>query len=126
MTEDMLRNAQVGERVLVQMQVMRHDPLGEGLYLGTVDPVDGHVIGLNFFSYKEAVAIKKESYDDDSHPWTVCQYTGEHGTFWAVEKGLNHRAAAFYRHEMPDAEKVALAVRDKLNYFWQLLGKEEY
>lgn len=50
---------------------------------------------------------------------------GERGTFWAVEKGMNHRAAAFYRHEMPDAEKVALAVRDKLNYFWQLLGKEE-
>lgn len=123
MTEYMLRNAKPGERVIVRMQVMRHDPLGNGLDLGTVDPVDGHVISRNFFAYKEAVAIGKESFDDDSEPWTVCQYTGEHGTFWAVEKGLNHRAAAFYRHEMPDAEKVALAVRDKLNHLWQI-GKE--
>lgn len=92
MTEDMLRNAKPGERVVVRMQVMRHDPLGNGLDLGTVDPVDGHIISRNFFAYQEAGAIGKESFADDSQPWTVVPYTGEHGTFRAVEKGLNHRA----------------------------------
>ncbi|MBR3925567.1 MAG: hypothetical protein IKJ58_02250 [Akkermansia sp.] len=124
MTEKQLKEVKPGDRLLIHVEVLRHDPKGCGLDVATVHPEDGHIIGSAFFAYCEACSITPEACSVQEEPYGVCCYTGEHGTFWAVEHVYGGRVATFFTHALPDAQKKAVKLRDKLNYLFNK-GKEQ-
>lgn len=124
MTEKQLKEVKPGDRLLIHVEVLRHDKKGCGLDVATVHPEDGHIIGSAFFAYCEACSITAEACSVQEEPYGVCCYTGEHGTFWAVEHVNGGRVATFFTHALPNAQKHAVTLRDKLNYLFNK-GKEQ-
>lgn len=124
MTEKQLKEVKPGDRLLIHVEVMRHDPKGYGIDVGTVHPEDGYIMGTAFFAYREACSITPEACSAQEEAYSVCLYTGEHGSFWAVEDASFQRVAAFHEGRVPDAKKLAVGLRDKLNYLFNK-GKEQ-
>lgn len=126
MTENRLKEVKPGDRLLIHVEVVRHDPKGYGIDVGTVHPEDGHIIGTSFFAYCEACSITAEACSVHEEPYGVCCYTGEHGTFWAVEHVNGGRVATFFKNAIPEAQKEAVRLRDKMNHlFNSQKGKEQ-
>lgn len=124
MTEKQLKEVKPGDKLLIHVDVLRHDPKGCGLDVATVHPEDGRIIGAAFFAYCEACSITVEACSAQAEPYGVCCYSGEHGTFWAVEHVNGGRVATFFVNALPDAQKKAVTMRDKLNYLFNK-GKEQ-
>lgn len=124
MTEKQLKEVKPGDRLLIHVEVVRHDPKGYGIDVGAVHPNDGHIIACSFYAYQTAAAITPEACSAQEEPYGVCCYTGEHGTFWAVEHVNGGRVATFFTNALPDAQKKAVTLRDKLNYLFNK-GKEK-
>ena len=118
MTEEQLREAKPGDRLLIHVEVVRHDPRGRGVDLATVNPEDGNYIGVEFYRYEEAPAIILESWSKQEEQYYVCCYTGEHGTFWAVEHLNGGRVATFFNNYIHDAQIEAIKLRDKMNHLF--------
>ena len=124
MTENKLREVKPGDRLLIHVEVVRHDPKGYGLDLSTIHPTEEYRMGTAFYAYKEAPAITAEACSEQEEPYGVCRYTGEHGTFWAVEDASCQRVAEFYEGRVPDAKKLAVGLRTKLNYLFNQTKEE--
>ena len=124
MTEKQIKEVKPGDRLLIHVEVVRHDPKDYGIDVGTVHPEDGHIIGTVFFTYSEASAITAEACSVQEEPYGICCYSGEHGTFWAVEHVYGGRVATFFTNALPNAQKHAITLRDKLNYLFNK-GKEQ-
>lgn len=118
MTEEQLREAKPGDRLLIHVEVLRQHPETYGVELATVHPEDGHYISGAFYAYKEAPAIILESWSKQEEPYYACCYTGEHGTFWAVEHMNGGRVATFFKNYIPDAQIEAIKLRDKMNHLF--------
>ena len=115
MTEEQLREVKPGDRLIIQAEVVRHDPRGRGVDLATVHPEDGHYIGGAFYAYQEAPAIIPESCSVYKRPYSICRSSGVHGICWSVKHASGLIVATFVEDLMPDAQKEAINLRDKMN-----------
>lgn len=118
MTEEQLRDVKPGDRLLIHVEVVQHHPECHGVELATVHPEDGHLICGSFYAYDESHAIILESWSKQEEPYYICCYTGEHGTFWAVEHMNGGRVATFFNNYIHDAQIEAIKLRDKMNHLF--------
>lgn len=125
MTEKQLRNTKPGDKLIIHVEVERHDPKGYGVDLVTIHPEDGHRISSAFYAYQEAVAISVEAASLEIEPYGVCCYSGADGTFWAVEDARGGRVATFFTHAVPEAQKEAVRLRDKLNHLFNSQNRKK-
>lgn len=118
MTEEQLKEVKPGDRLLIHVEVVRHDPKGYGVDLATVHPEDGHYIGGAFYAYQEAPAILQESCSKQERPYSICCSNGAHGRLWSVKHVSGLIVATFFEDTMPDAQKEAAKLRDKMNHLF--------
>ena len=123
MTEKRLREAKPGDRLLIHVEVLKQHPETYGVELATVNPEDGHLICKSYYWYEEAPAITPEYLEEHKRPYSICCSNGVHGICWSVKHASGVIVATFVEDIMPDAQKEAAKLRDKMNHLFNYQKK---